>query len=1093
MHTDSSAVGQQTLVGGPAPQSERREGWKTPAAAIAAELSKAETGFSRQLVFIATSERRADEVAAGVAAMVTDREVLVLPPWDCLPYDRASPSRESMGRRMAVLARLASSDKRPVILITSPDAMVQRTPSRDRIAARFAVMKGDQLDRSALETFAIETGYAADERVDEPGEFAILGSVIDVFPPASSSPYRISLSDDDRVTAIHAFDPITQRSEAEVPAIDLSPATEWEATDEPSLTPDAPVLAPLTALTTLFDFLADPMIFTDVGVEDRLVRIRDQIAEAYETRLRFGDGPTPPNPERVYVTEDELRPSLVASTPLGVDAYDPVPVFAHEKSPRRALKVFVGERIQAGDRVVITGLAHEHKVIARLLRRNSIAAPVRLEAWSDVEDLEPGALGFVQADFDTGFIDAGSHLAVLTPSDLLGGRVARQSASALDAFGETELRLDDVVIHEDHGLGVLKALERVAADGVERDVLRIEYHGGATILAPIEEFGRIWRYGSEPAAVTLDRLNTQGWIKRRAEVSAQIDQAAAALTERAAARAALRTEPITPPKAALARFAASFAFPESADQASSISAVLSDLGSGRPMNRLVCGDVGFGKTEVALRAAAAVALCGRQVVVVAPTTVLARQHYEVFKSRFKGTDVTVGHLSRVVDGAEAKAVKQGLADGSMQIVVGTQALASDDLAFADLALVIIDEEHRFGARMKADLADRAPHLLALSATPIPRTLQGAMVGIQDVSIIANPPARRRPIRTFMTDFDASAVRLSLMREKARGGQSFVVVPRIEDIEPLAARLKTLTPELQVVVAHGGLSAGAIDDVMTRFAAGDGDVLLATNIIENGLDVPRANTMLIWRPDRFGLAQLHQLRGRVGRGRRQGFAYLLADPDAPMAATTEARLLTLEALDRLGAGFAISARDLDLRGGGDLIGEEQAGHVRLIGSALYQRVLARALANARGEANSDAEPPTLNVETPGHFPENYIPDPTVRINLYARLAHLTAVEDVDALRDEAEDRFGPLPESAEAVFTARRLSALALAAGVTEIVSGPKATALRVAASRRPYLERALHEVGERKWSEDRLIVEVANDQPHDAAFIEMLLADLAAA
>ncbi|RZJ95625.1 MAG: DEAD/DEAH box helicase, partial [Brevundimonas sp.] len=680
---------------------------------------------------------------------------------------------------------------------------------------------------------------------------------------------------------------------------------------------------------------------------------------------------------------------------------------------------------------------------------------------------------------------------VITPSDITGGRIARRASGAA-AFGETEIRVGDVVIHEDHGLGVLQALERIEADGVERDVLRLEYHGGATILAPVEDFGRIWRYGSEPGAVTLDRLNTQGWIKRRAEVSAQIDATAASMVELARARAASQTPPITPPATAYRRFVAGFPFPESADQSAAISEVLADLASGRPMNRLVCGDVGFGKTEVALRAAAAAALAGRQVLVAAPTTVLARQHYETFRRRFEGTGVSVGHLSRIVDGAEARAVKAGLADGSIHIVVGTQALAAESVVFADLALVVIDEEHRFGARLKAQFAERAPHLLLMSATPIPRTLQSALVGIQDVSLIASPPARRRPVRTFLTEFDPGSARLALMREKARGGQSFVVAPRIEDLAPLASQLATIAPELKVVTAHGKLPADEMDCVMTGFADGDGDVLLATNIIENGLDVPRANTMLIWRPDRFGLAQLHQLRGRVGRGRRQGFAYLLSDPETPIADNTRSRLHTLEALDRLGSGFAISARDLDLRGGGDLVGDEQAGHIRLIGASLYQRVLGRALRLASGESDGDPVRPKLNLASGGGLPEDYVPDATVRINLYARLAQLSTVEDIDALHEEIEDRFGPLPEAAETLLTAARLAVLAMAAGVIEIASGPKATAFTLTPRRRAALEGALKLGDDRRWSSDRLIVDAAA-RPHGPDFVETVLTELAGA
>lgn len=1094
--TDLSATGQQVLVGGPAPEQDDGQRWKMPAAAVAAGLAEMKTRQSQALVFIATSERRADEIAAALSPMVKDAEVLVLPPWDCLPYDRAAPSRESMGRRMAVLAALNEASARPVFLVASPDAIVQRTPSRERIKARLSLVAGEALDREVLESFLKDTGYAADERVDEPGEYALLGAVIDVFPPASATPYRIALDEADRIIEIHAFDPVSQRRGAEVETICLTPAAEWSdrspEDDEADHQDTGPSIDAETS-TTLFDFLDKPMILTDVGVEDRFERIRAHLAEAYDTRLRFSEGARPAKPNSLYLTEKDVRQALKGAKPLSVEGWAPTPAFALEKSPGRALKQFIAERREAGDRIVLTGLPHEHRIILRLLRRHDIDTPVALESWTAIAPLQPGQIAVVTADLDTGFRQSETGLVVLTPSDIFGGRIARGSGDTNDAFGETELRLDDVVIHEDHGLGVLKALERVAADGVERDVLRIEYHGGGTILAPIEEFGKIWRYGSEPDAVSLDRLNTQGWLKRRAKVSAQIDEAAAALSARAEARAALRTEPITAPRQPLARFAAGFAFPETTDQARAIEAVLSDLGSGKPMNRLVCGDVGFGKTEVALRAAAAVALTGKQVIVVAPTTVLARQHFEVFKRRFKDTDIQIGHLSRAADSAEARAVKAGLADGSMRVVVGTQALASNGLAFSSLGLVIIDEEHRFGAQMKSALAEKAPHLLSMSATPIPRTLQSAMVGIQDVSLIASPPARRRPIRTFMTPFDAGAVRLSLMREKARGGQSFVVVPRIEDMEPLAERLNTLTPELSVVSAHGDMSPSVIDEVMSRFSDGEGDVLLATNIIETGLDVPRANTMLIWRPDRFGLAQLHQLRGRVGRGRRQGFTYLLSDPETPMAAATEARLQTLEALDRLGAGFAISGRDLDLRGGGDLVGEEQAGHVRLIGSALYQAVLARALAAAKGDPDPDQASPSLNVGATGHLPADYIPDETVRINLYARLARATTAEDVDALRDEAEDRFGSLPDPAEDLFTGRRLAALARDAGVTEIVSGPKATALRIAAARRPGMEASFPLRDDRRWSEDRMIVDAANDQPHDTAFIEKLLTELAAA
>ena len=514
--------------------------------------------------------------------------------------------------------------------------------------------------------------------------------------------------------------------------------------------------------------------------------------------------------------------------------------------------------------------------------------------------------------------------------------------------------------------------------------------------------------------------------------------------------------------------------------------MLADLASGRPMDRLVCGDVGFGKTEVALRAAAAVALSGRQVALAAPTTVLARQHAASFERRFAGTGLRVAQLSRLVDTAEAKAVKAGLASGDVGVVIGTHALAAESLVFKDLALMILDEEQKFGAKLKASLRAKAPHLLAMTATPIPRTLQAAMVGVQDVSVIASPPARRRPIRTFLTPFDAATLRTALLREKRRGGQSFVVAPRIADLDGLAARLAEVAPELTVRVAHGELPPEEVDGVMVDFADGKGDVLLATNIIESGLDVPRANTMMIWRADRFGLSQLHQLRGRVGRGRVQGVAYLFTDPEEPLADATRARLSTLEAFDRLGSGLDISARDLDLRGGGDLVGEEQAGHMKMIGAALHQRLMEQAVRAARGE---EAEPdwtPELQPASTATLSEAYIPDATVRINLYARLARLSAPGEVDAFEEELEDRFGPLPDEAAALIRGARLLVLARAAGVRKLTQGPQAVAFDLD----PAVEGKARDLAEGsdslEWKRGRLVQAGAADDARDRDVVRVL-------
>ena len=1089
-------VGETRLVDGPALRPEpKAPGPRRPSPVLTAAEVVANLPLTPAVTcVIATSETRADELGRALGAMVdAEIEVLVLPPWDCLPYDHASPSRDCQGRRLEVLSRLASLNDGRRIVVACPEAVMQRLPPAQAREAVFEVATGETLDREALQTFADKTGYVTDDRIDEPGEIAILGEVVDVYPASASRPVRLTLAGD-RIEAIRWFDPLTQRSDAEVERVTLRGASERFIEPGEERAPGCEHrLAQDGALETLFDFVDGARWLVEPGAPDRCLLFIDQVREAYQTARTFGaTAVTLSSPTGLYLSPEEAGRALASASEIDTGPEAPATVpFSLQRSPGRALKTHIDEMLAAGRRVVITGVAAELKMISRLLKRQGVSLPAPASGWQAIVAGAPGELSVLEADFGVGFDAAHLNLSLVTASDILGGRVASVGEARQTLIGEPELRAGDVVIHEDHGLGVLEALERIEIDGFERDVLRLGYHGGASILAPVEEFGRIWRYGSEPAAVTLDRLGSDGWRRRRAEVSGQIDLTAGRLVELSAARDAARVEPVSPPRQAYAQFAAGFPFPESVDQNAAITAVLDDLAGERPMNRLVCGDVGFGKTEVALRAAAAVALAGRQVMIAAPTTVLARQHYETFRRRFRDSGVNVAHLSRLVDPAGAAECKAGLADGSIRIVVGTQALASEDLVFADLGLVIVDEEQRFGTKMKDGLRARATHALLLTATPIPRTLQSALVGLIDVSVIASPPARRRPIRTALTGFEGASLRTALLREKRRGGQSFVVCPRIEDLEPMAARLARLVPELTVRTAHGKMPAADVDAVMVGFAEGQGDILLATNIIESGLDVPRANTIVVWRPDRFGLAQLHQLRGRVGRGRAQGFAYLLTEPDDEVREGTLARLATLEAFDRLGSGFAISARDLDLRGGGDLVGDEQAGHMKMIGAALYQQVLERAVRTARGEPIVEPLPPPP-VDATAFLPVDYIPDATMRINLYARLTRLASAAEVDALEDEIADRFGPLPDPVAALLGATRMSALASEAGVTRIASGPKATAFTVAASKAAMLRKRLPANDERRWVDDRLIYDTDEGQAHDAAFIASVLSDLAA-
>lgn len=1108
-----SLVGGEILaIGGAALADPAADRAQPPTAAVAAALAaRRQEPALKGILHLASSERRAEEIGRALQGMCPEIQALVLPPWDCLPYDRASPSRDVMGRRMGVLDQLRRRSKGLRILLASPLSLLQRLPPADVVKSAFINLRpGAPLDRAALTDFARRTGYVLDDRVDEPGEIALLGAVIDVFPADAAQPVRIALDAAGVISEIRNYDPLTQRTNGEVARLSLGPASELilgredlaSAEEGTSLHPPgvehqlASRLGPLTSLLELIP--RSWRLSHDPGASAQLRLVEDQIADAFEAQRTFGstgrDGPTAPG--ELYVLGARLAAALARRTPepLALAGVEPVARPAASPNPGRAFCDLVAAEQALGRRVILGGQPHELRALARSLARGLDLTPAAGD-WDAALRARPGAVMAAALDLEAGFTDAGAALTVIAAADVLGARLAaRRRMAGGDLLSEPDLRPGDVVLHEDHGVGVLRDLTSVEVDGGARDALRLEYRGGESLLAPVAEIGRIWRYGAEADVVTLDRLKGNGWALRRAEVNRHVEEAAGQLLALARAREGRRSTPIAPPAAAYARFAAGFSYPETPDQADAIAAVMADLRSGRPMDRLVCGDVGFGKTEVALRAAAAVALAGRQVAVVAPTTVLARQHFENFRRRFARTGIRVAHLSRLVGSEEAARVRAALATGEIQVVIGTQAIAGDAVVFADLGLMIIDEEQKFGTAMKESLRARAEggHCLALTATPIPRTLQKAMVGVQDVSVIASPPARRRPVRTFLAPFDPATLRTALLRERSRGGQSFLVTPRIEDIGPMAARLKELVPELQVRIAHGGLNADDVDAVMVGFADGEGDVLLATNIIESGLDVPRANTMFIWRPDRFGLSQLHQLRGRVGRGRVQGIAYLITDPDEDLPDATRARLSTLEAFDRLGSGLAISARDLDVRGGGDLVGEEQAGHVHMIGAALYQSLLERAVKVARGDAVEDVAAPILNLGQAGAIPADYVPDPVTRINLYAKLSRLSSAAEIDAFEEEIDDRFGAPPPATLILLALARLQRLAAQAGVRQVDAGPKGTALSLAPGGVAAARQRLADQPEVRFKDDRVIIALpGQDSPAQIATLERLLGRLA--
>ncbi len=1015
-----------------------------PALAGLVAVTLAERLQSGDVLYIASNEPRAEALAAALAVAAPDKLVVHMPSSDALPGDSAPASAANIGRRVAALRVLRErGDTRAALIVTAEAAAQLYPPVPAFETAPPEVKVGDVLDLTAFAEALRAIGYADDDEADEPGMLALRGHVVDVFPADAGQPARIEVGAEagggggdanggtgkGQVLDIRGFDPLTQLTTATLEHITVGHA------QEPPLG-DAPV--------PLFEHLPDAAVGLD---PDAAVR-RDRYIALVEDARRTQPG------LRIGVADAAIWNTALASRELIVPGNaEPMPRFVEGRSPLRALAQAAKAAIAEGASLLIAGTPRDVRFVAARLGKALKLEHIAVGSWREAADSLPGTLLTLPMPIDHGWRTP--RWFVLAAADVLGSRAQRDAGPvhAHDPLHSSAgvIHVGEVVIHEDFGVAVVVGLEPLAGtDGTTiaqsaattGEALVLEFADGGRRQVAVADADRIWRYGAEADAVTLDKLDGSSWQKRRAGIDAAIAETARGLTGLAATRAARVTAVIEPDSAAYERFAAGFGYTETADQARAIAAVRADLASGKPADRLVVGDVGYGKTEVALRAAALAVLAGRQVAIAAPTTVLVRQHLDVFRKRFADTGITVAGLSRLSSAAEKKAAKAGLADGSIGIVIGTAAVAGTGVAYRDLALVVIDEEQRFGAADKAKLRSLSDgcHILTLTATPIPRTLQTALVGLQELSLITTPPARRQPIRTSAGPFEPVRVRTALMREKARGGQSFVVVPRIEEMAGMREQLAALVPELTFREAHGKMAPADIDEAMVKFAGGDGDVLLATNIIEAGLDVPRANTMIVWRADRFGLAQLHQLRGRVGRGSRRGQILLLTDPAHEIAPRTLKRLRTLETFDRLGAGFDISARDLDVRGAGDLLGDTQAGHVKLIGVDLYHNLLEAALRTARGEIVEDWTP-ELNLGVAGSLPEDWIPEVDVRLPLYTRLARLTTIDAIDHFEAELEDRFGALPEPAATLLAVARVRLHARAADIARIDAGPAAIAL----------------------------------------------------
>jgi transcription-repair coupling factor (superfamily II helicase) len=706
----------------------------------------------------------------------------------------------------------------------------------------------------------------------------------------------------------------------------------------------------------------------------------------------------------------------------------------------------------AGRRTLVAAYSEgSRERLGGLLRDHGVENAVPVPDWATAQRLPPASVGLIVLGLEKGFSTA--SLSVLSEQDILGDRLVRAAKRRVRPENflteAATLSAGDLVVHVDHGIGRFDGLVTLAVAGAPHDCLRLIYADNDKLFVPVENIDTLSRYGSEEAGAQLDKLGGVGWQARKARVRQRITEIADKLIQVAAQRTMREGERMVPPEGLYDEFCARFPYPETDDQAKAIEDSIADLASGKPMDRLVCGDVGFGKTEVALRTAFVAAMAGAQVAVVVPTTLLCRQHHRNFVKRFEGFPLRIAQLSRLVSAKDAADVRADLAAGKIDIVIGTTAVLAKTIAFKDLGLLIVDEEQHFGVKQKERLKELKAnvHVLTLTATPIPRTLQMALAGVRDMSIIASPPIDRLAVRTFVLPYDPLVVREAIMRERFRGGQTFYVCPRIEDLGMLRERLQKLVPECKVVSAHGRLSPTEIESAMTSFVDGGYDILLSTNIIESGLDIPTVNTIIVHRADMFGLAQLYQLRGRVGRAKLRAYGYLTVPGERLLTQDAQKRLEVMQTLDNLGAGFQLASYDLDIRGAGNLLGEEQSGHVREVGIELYQHMLEEAVRAARESgadvtvAAADEWSPQINLGMPVLIPETYVEDLAVRLGLYRRLAQLGEPAEIEGFAAELIDRFGKLPAEVKNLLEVVAIKRLCRQAGVDRIEAGPKGAVL----------------------------------------------------
>ncbi len=1074
-------------------------------AARALALAEVAARQSVPLLVVTSTSREADQLHGELAFFTNAGElpVVLFPDYETLPYDLFSPHPDLTSQRLSALASLPQL--KHGLVVAPLEALLQRLPPQAFVTAHtLQLTAGETLDVEAFRTRLTAAGYSAVTQVMAHGEFAVRGSLIDLYPMGAAAPYRIDLFDN-TVESIRTFDPDTQRSTDKLDGVRLLPAREfplhaeaikdfrrryrvrfegdlarsavYKSVSDGRPTGGIEYYLPLFFETTatLFDYLpAGTWVVDTTGLEAAATKFMADTQERYEQRRHDVERPLLA-PTELFLSESALQSALqkqpridlsrLKVEPLGATVpyanaptFLPPPLKLDPRAPHPARELAEFIRGFSGRVLIAAESAGRREVLLEQLRHHDLT-PKAVDGWWSFRGNGLPLCITVQADAGALFApEAG--LALITEEQLFGERArTERRRKRAERDPETLLReLKDLaegapVVHEEHGVGRYRGLQVMDLDGSPAEFLVLEYLGGDKLYVPVQALDRVSRYSGAPAETApWHKLGGEAWSKARRKAAQRVRDVAAELLDLYARRAARQGEALPLKEVEYAAFAAAFPFEETHDQAEAIRAVLKDLADGKPMDRVICGDVGFGKTEVAMRAAFAAVQAGKQVAVLVPTTLLAQQHFQNFSDRLADWPVKVETLSRFRSAKEATQVMRGLESGVVDIVVGTHRLLQPDLKFKQLGLVIIDEEHRFGVRDKERLKMLRANvdMLTLTATPIPRTLNMALGGLRDLSLITTPPADRLAVQTFVCEWNATVVREAALRELRRGGQMYFLHNAVDTIERRAQELRELLPEADIRVGHGQMRERDLEQLMLDFCHRRFDVLVSTTIIESGIDVPTANTIIIDRADKLGLAQLHQLRGRVGRSHHRAYAYLLTPPKAAITQDAQKRLEAIESLEELGAGFTLATHDLEIRGAGELLGDDQSGQMQEVGFALYMDLLDRAVKSLKAGKEPDLDGPLhsgteINLNLPALIPADYMPDVHLRLRLYKRIAAAEDTEALGDLRAELIDRFGPLPPPTLTLLKLATLKQQAQPLGLKRLEVGPAGGVVQFAA------------------------------------------------